>query len=115
MAVIDEKFFVKERFMKDGVIKLHLLKPVLEHFVRRMGMFDKKSICNHLEFIVELLHSELGETVNDSKPDEKPVKAKAKKVKEIEVNLPEELVPSDKQEDSILPEGESSEPAISED
>ena len=79
MAVIDHKFFMKERYMKNGKLQLTLLAPALNQFVRRIGFYDKETCCKVFEFCVELVRDDLVEAKGVALKSAKPA-AKAKQV-----------------------------------
>lgn len=79
MAVMDYRFFIKERYMKNGKLQLTLLAPALNQFIRRIGFYDKETCCKVFEFCVELIRDDLVEAKGVALKSVKP-KAKAKEV-----------------------------------
>lgn len=79
MAVMDHRFFTKERYMKNGKLQLTLLAPALNQFIRRIGFYDKETCCKVFEFCVELIRDDLVEAKGVALKSAKP-KAKAKQV-----------------------------------
>lgn len=79
MAVMDHKFFQKERYLKNGKLQLTLLAPAMNQFIRRIGFYDKETCCKVFEFCLELLREDLVEAKGVALKSAAP-KAKAKKV-----------------------------------
>lgn len=61
MAVMDHKFFIKERYMSKGKLNLTLLAPAMNQFIRRIGFYDKETCCKVFEFCLELVRDDLVE------------------------------------------------------
>ena len=79
MAVMDHKFFIKERYMSKGKLNLTLLAPAMNQFIRRIGFYDKETCCKVFEFCVELIRDDLVEAKGVALKNASP-KAKAKAV-----------------------------------
>lgn len=56
---MNEKFFNKGRYMRNGHLSLTLLSPELMRFCARMGYYDKKTCCEVFEFVAELLRENM--------------------------------------------------------
>lgn len=59
---MNERFFIKERYMRNGRLCLPLLTPELGRFVSRMGYYDKKTCCEVFEFVAKLLRENMDES-----------------------------------------------------
>lgn len=79
MAVMDHRFFIKERYMNKGKLQLTLLAPALNQFIRRIGFYDKETCCKVFEFCLELVRDDLVEAKGVTLKSASP-KAKAKQV-----------------------------------
>lgn len=75
---MNEKFFLKERYMRNGRLSLPLLSPELGRFVARMGFYDKETCCKVFEFVAELIRENMVEAKGVALKNVTP-KAKAKK------------------------------------
>lgn len=80
---MNEKFFIKERYMRNGKLCLPLLTPELGRFVSRMGYYDKKTCCEVFDFVAQLLRENMEEASNV------PLKRVAKKAESKKANLPQ--------------------------
>ena len=56
---MNEKFFIKERYMRNGALSLPLLTPELGRFVSRMGYYDKETCCKVFDFVAQLLRENM--------------------------------------------------------
>lgn len=79
MAVMDHRFFNKDRYKKNGRLQLTLLAPALNQFIRRIGFYDKETCCKVFEFCLELIRDDLVEAKGVALKKASP-KAKAKEV-----------------------------------
>lgn len=110
MKASANRFMVRDRYIKNGKLKLNLLRPQIEFFVRRWGYFDKETTCKFFEFVVSLLKEDMKQAkpkgrsrqnVDDSLPSgSEPAPANAEETEEgLEQNPTE-------QEDASEPESE---------